>query len=135
MNRIRFAGIVFWAFMLGLSPAWGMRELTDNQLDVVTAGASLSTQRLEDGAVRFQFQKDLGSGNRSVDGEGSILVRENPLSDPTGRLILSDNAQGNLRAISNVVAVNSDVEVLINLTINVNSRVGAVRQINLRGNL
>jgi len=49
----------------------------------------------------------------------------------SSKLILQDNAQQNLRSLVNIVAVNSKVQVLVNLNININSTVGAVHQANV----
>ena len=51
---------------------------------------------------------------------------------PTGLLIIDNGAQNNLSALVNLNAVNSEVTVLLNLNIAINSVVGEIRQINIR---
>ena len=41
---------------------------------------------------------------------------------------MSGQAQQNLNALVNIAAVNSSVQVLMNLNVNINSRVGSVSQ-------
>jgi hypothetical protein len=110
-------------------PARAMRELSDNELDSVTAGVTVSSEFLDAG-IRFDFHKDNGR-NLSIDGSGSVALSESQLPQTVGALILRDNAQGNLNAFINVNAVNSTLQFLINLNVNINSTVGTVRQSNL----
>jgi hypothetical protein len=133
MKRYLFAGLIVCVLLGGLNPAWGMRELSDGELDDVTAGTTVSSEVL-DGVLHFQFSRDNGH-NRSIDGQGTIAVREDQLPRTTGALVLRDNAQGNLQAFVNVNAVNSLVQVLINLNVNINSSVGVLRQLNLSRDL
>lgn len=108
------------------------RALSDAELDRVTAGEA-SVEPLED-SVRFHFQTTTGS-NRTVTGEGSVAIKpiELPLPTAVGTLILQDSAQGNLRSLVNINAVNSNIQVFINLNINIDSVVGQLRQMNLSG--
>jgi hypothetical protein len=130
MKRHLFAGLIVCVLFGGLNSAWGMRELSDEELEHVTAGTTVSSEVL-DGVLHFQFNRDNGH-NRSIDGQGTVTVREEPLPAGTaGLLVLRDNAQGNLQAFVNVNAVNSLVQVLINLNVNINSSVGVLRQLNL----
>ena len=109
-----------------------LKRLSEAELDQVTAGET-SVEALED-SVRFRFQTTAGS-NRTVEGEGSVAVKamELPLPTTVGTLILQDSAQGNLRSLVNINAVNSKIQVLINLNININSVVGELRQMNFSG--
>lgn len=127
MKRLLLTGTITLLLLGGMTPAWGLMELTDSQMDGLTAGASVTTQ-VADGVLNFQFQKE--NGRRHIDGEGSIAMTEETLPGPASTIIVRDNAQGNLRALVNLNAINSDIDVLINLNVNVNSTVGTVRQIN-----
>lgn len=133
MYRQLITGLIVLFLSWGANSAWGMRELSDDELDWVTAGTSVSTETI-DGMLRFRFDQDNGRG-RSVDGEATIGLKEDPLPGPLGALVLRDNAQGNLQALVNVNAVNSLVQVLINLNVNINSTVGVLRQGNLARDL
>jgi len=106
--------------------AWGAQALTDAEMDQITAG-SLSVE-----AANGQFNFQLGGEtNRvSVTGSGTVAATENVSAGPAGYVIMRDNAQSNLRAFVNVNAVNAKVSVLINLTVNINSTVGTIHQIN-----
>jgi hypothetical protein len=125
-----YAVTAFLVLMLlgGVDQAGAMRELSDNELDSVTAGLTISSE-LIDAGIRFDFHKDNGR-NLSIDGSGSVAVSEAPLPQTTGALVLRDNAQGNLNAFINVNAVNSVLNFLINLNVNINSTVGTVSQRN-----
>ncbi len=107
--------------------AWGAQALDDAQLDQITAG-SVSVEAAN-GQFNFQFG---GEANRlSVQGTGTVAAAENTVpTGPAGYLIVRDNAQSNLRAFVNVNAVNAKVQVLINLTVIINSTVGTIHQIN-----
>jgi hypothetical protein len=131
MKRLLFTGTIAMLLLGGLTPAWGLKELTDGQMESLTAGANVTTQ-MTDGVLNFQFQKE--NGRRHIDGEGSIAMTQETLPGPSSTLIVRDNAQGNLRALVNLNAINSDIDVLINLNVNINSTVGTVRQINLTRN-
>jgi hypothetical protein len=48
-----------------------------------------------------------------------------------GTLSLNGNAQQNLSSLVNINAVNSQVNVLLNLNVNINSTVGTLTQANL----
>jgi hypothetical protein len=50
-----------------------------------------------------------------------------------GYLALSDNAQSGLQSLVNINAVNSAVNVLLNLNVSIDSSVGAINQMNLNG--
>ena len=120
------------------SPAWAQgRKLNDDELDKVTAGG-VSAQVMN-GVLNFQFQSRAGS-KHTVDGSGTVAAQAQdgpgntgPAAVGAGTLILQDSAQGNLRSFININAVNSRIQVLVNLNININSTVGTVRQINLSG--
>jgi hypothetical protein len=103
------------------------RKLSDADLDKVSAGGKPSEN--PGGAVQFSFEGRAGSSH-TVQGTGSISVKEGALPLISSNLLLQDDAQQNLRSLVNIVAVNSKVQVLVNLNININSTVGAVHQAN-----
>ena len=86
---------------------------------------------------------DVKRGSKRVDAANAVAAEElsevnevrelleAELPPSAAILILRDNAQGNLRSLINVNAVNSLIQVLVNLNININSTVGSVQQINL----
>lgn len=108
--------------------AQGAQALNDEEMDQITAGA-LSVG-MSDGKFSFLLG-DKGSG-LSVEGSGTVAAVTAPLtpSTPASFIIIRDGAQSNLHSFSNVNAVNSKVQVMINLTVNVNSTVGAIHQTN-----
>lgn len=107
-------------------------KLTDKQLDQVVAGG-LSTQVLNH-VANFNFQGPAGS-NQTVDAQGSVQVKKLAAgSQSAGSLLIQDSAQQNLHSLVNINAVNSKIQVLINMNVNINSKVGTFRQINLAGN-
>jgi hypothetical protein len=123
-----------WAFAVALGagllgqPALGAEPLTDEQLDAITAGADDS--QLDEIVVHATHLT--ASGTR-IDADGTLAVQRAASSLDTASLLLQDSAQSDLRALVNVNAVQSVVNVLINLNINIDSQVGEVRQLNLSG--
>ena len=130
MKRILLLYLAGLLLFGAVSPAEAeKRKLNDAEMDQVTA-AGVWTEEVVDGVIRFHFEGRAGRSH-TVNGSGTIelLAAELPLNAAT--LILRDNAQGNLRSLINVNAVNSLIQVLVNLNININSTVGSVQQINL----
>ena len=109
--------------------SWAAQALSDEEMDQITAG-TLSVG-MTDGKLNFLLGGGKESG-MSVEGSGTVATAANPLPSgtPGSYMIMRDNAQSNLHALVNVNAVNSKVQVLINLTVNINSTVGAIHQIN-----
>ncbi|MCU1222446.1 MAG: hypothetical protein JWQ42_539 [Edaphobacter sp.] len=104
--------------------------LTDAALDGVTA-AGVSAG-ISDGVVKFQGQ--VPTRNGLVSSAGSMAIQTGPLTGTTmSTLSLDGNAQQNLSSLVNINAVNSKINVLLNLNVNVNSTVGTVLQSNLNG--
>ena len=107
--------------------ASGYEPLTDEQLDAITAGADDTT--LEE--VTVQAARMTATGKRvTVDGTVGLQHLPNTIDDAAS-LLLRDSAQSNLQALINMNAVNSVVNVLVNLNINIDSQVGELHQINL----
>lgn len=129
--RILLLGLLGLLLLGGAGPGRAAaRELSDDELDQVTAGG-VSVEVL-DGVLNFQFRSAAGGGV-SVDGSGTLSMSAEQLPNSVGAIVLRDSAQGNLRSVVNVTAVNSAIQVLINLNVNVNSSVGTLRQLNLSG--
>ncbi len=106
------------------------RELSDAELDEVVAGTVPA--QVHEELLRFSYVGAAGS-RHTAELDGALSLSGQPLSDvPTGLLIIDNGAQNNLRALVNLNAVNSEVNVLLNLNISINSVVGEVRQINIR---
>ena len=106
------------------------RELSDAELDEVVAGTVPADVHEE--LLSFSYIGSAGS-RHMAEVDGTLSVSGQPLADvPTGLLIIDNGAQNNLRALVNLNAVNSEVTVLLNLNISINSVVGDVRQINIR---
>ncbi len=103
------------------------RELTSEELDAVTAGGM--SAELLDGVLHVQFSGT--GGGMAVDGSGTIALAGAPLSGPVGAIVIHD--QTDISSVVSVTAVNSAIQVLVNLNVNVNSVVGTVRQLNLSG--
>jgi hypothetical protein len=131
----RTATVILLLALMGIwQPGWAMKELSEGELDQVTAGTSVAIESRDGETLRFQFHRDNGR-DLVIDGDGTIALQESPLPSTVSTLILNDNAQSNLQALVNVNAVNSLLQVLINLNVNVNSTVGEVHQINRTGAL
>ena len=104
------------------------KPLSDAALDQVTAGTV--SAGISDGVVRFQGQAPTANG--LVSSSGSLALQSGPLGGNTmGTLSLNGNAQQNLSSLVNINAVNSQVNVLLNLNVNINSTVGTLTQANL----
>lgn len=104
--------------------------LSDAALDEVTAGNI--TAGISKGVVHFAGQAQTANG--LVSSTGSLGIQGGPIGGVTnGTLSLNGNAQQNLSSLVNINAVNSKINVLLNLNININSTVGTLTQSNLNG--
>lgn len=129
MNKlIRGIGVLMLVTCTGLAFADG-RELTDEELDEVVAGTV--DESLQEELLRFSYVGPAGS-RHEAEIDGTLSVSGGPLPGmPTGLLIIDNGAQTDLSALVNLNAVNSQVNVLLNLNISINSTIGEVRQINI----
>ncbi len=118
------------------------KPLSDAALDRVTAAGSTTgqvtaggiTAGLSNGVIQFQGQ--VPTANGLVSGAGTMAFQNGPITSSnttTGTINFSDNAQQNLNSLVNITAVNSNISVLLNLNVNINSTVGTVTQSNLSG--
>jgi hypothetical protein len=106
------------------------KPLSDAALDQVTAGTI--SAGISDGVVRFQGQTPTANG--LVSSTGSLALQSGPIGSNTmGTLSLNGNAEQNLNSLVNINAVNSKINVLLNLNVNINSTVGTLTQSNLNG--
>jgi hypothetical protein len=105
------------------------KPLNDAALDKVTAGTI--SAGVSNGVVKFQGQTPTPNG--LVSSTGSLAVQSSPLGNTTGTLSINDSAQQNLSSLVNINAVNSKINVLLNLNVNINSTVGTLTQSNLNG--
>lgn len=109
------------------------KPLDDSMLDQVTAAGV--TANVSPGGV-INFSGEVPTANGLVSGVGSLVVQSpgsSTSSTTTGTINLGGNAQQNLSSLVNINAVNSTINVLLNLNININSTVGTILQSNLNG--
>jgi hypothetical protein len=102
------------------------QPLNDVAMDRVTAGES-------NGVIKFQGS--VPTKNGLVTGAGTLSVLSSPTSSSSnqGSITLNGTAQQNLTSLVNINAVSSNVSVLLNLNVNINSTVGTLTQTNLTG--
>lgn len=111
------------------------KSLDDSMLDRVTA-AGVTTRVLPGGVINFTGE--VPTVNGLVSGIGSLVVQpasNSTTSTTTGTVNLGGNAQQNLSSLININAVNSTINVLLNLNVNINSTVGTILQSNLNGKM
>jgi hypothetical protein len=107
------------------------KVLDDSMLDRVTA-AGVTASVDPSGVINFSGV--VPTANGLVTGVGTMSIQATPLSGMTlGSLTLGGDAQQNLSSLVNINAVNSNINVLLNLTINVDSTVGSILQSNMTG--
>lgn len=132
IRRLTFHGMTL--LLLGVSGnAVAAKLLTNTQMAHVTAGsaAAAAAQAQSSVVVPLYFNKPLAQGG-SVQGSGSLKVELAAGASAATQIALSGAAQSNLRALVSVNAANSVVQVLLNLTINVNSSVANLSQFNIQ---
>jgi hypothetical protein len=100
--------------------------LDDKQLDTVTAGADGGDA---DELLKFSAQHETASGH-TIKVDGSVDL-DKVRTINAASLQLQDSAQSNLRSLVNINAVQSSVNVLLNLNIMIDSHIGDLRQLNL----
>jgi hypothetical protein len=117
--------LLLWLACMPLAHA--AEPLSDEALGEITAGTAAAVY--DDGRLYIDLSKTTARGNR-IGARGDLNFNGGNTTVNSGLLSLSDNAQGNLRALVNTNAVNSAVQVLINLNISINSRIDVLNQIN-----
>ena len=99
-------------------------------LEKVTAAGVYAS--VSQGVVNFTGQ--VPTANGLVSSTGSLAIQTAPFSGTTlSSLTLNGDAQQNLTSLININAVNSKINVLLNLNVNINSTVATVLQTNLNG--
>jgi hypothetical protein len=102
--------------------------LTDAEMDQVAAGGA--SAQMVGNVLSFAGQ----TANGAVSGTGTVEVRTAAEQNATsGVLILQDSAQSGSKSFIGINAVNSQIQVLLNLNVNINSSVGTLSQANLSG--
>lgn len=106
------------------------KPMDDSTLGRVTAAGI--TANATNGVINFQGQT--ATPNGLVSSAGSLAMSSGPNTGTSvGTLTLNGNAQQNLSSLININAVNSKVNVLLNLNVNINSTVGTIIQTNING--
>lgn len=106
----------------------GKRVLSDEEMDEVSAGGA--TAEMNGNILSFAGQ----TANGEVSGSGTLEVKTAAEQNATsGVLVLQDSAQSGSKSFIGINAVNSQIQVLVNLNININSNVGTLHQANLTG--
>ena len=106
------------------------KPMDDSTLNRVTAAGI--TANATNGVVNFQGET--ATPNGLVSSVGSLAMSSGPNTGTTvGTLTLNGNAQQNLSSLININAVNSKINVLLNLNVNINSTVGTIIQTNING--
>lgn len=120
---MRFSYLFLYFYTLLYSVVANSTELLSNaQLDDVTAGNA---------SIPIKIDQLTSRGTHiAIDGDIKWQV-----STHNNSLTLLDNAQQNLSSLININAVNSPVNVLLNLNINVNSTIGSIQQYNFNGEI
>jgi hypothetical protein len=106
------------------------KPMDDSTLNRVTAAGITASST--NGVVNFQGET--ATPNGLVSSVGSLAMSSGPNTGTTvGTLTLNGNAQQNLSSLININAVNSKINVLLNLNVNINSTVGTIIQTNING--
>ena len=129
---VLIAGMLLIVFGSAAAGEGEKRLLSDAELDQVTAGNVAVNE--SDDTIVFEAVKETAAGRR-ITADGSLRIIEIPTGITFGTLTLSDNAQQNLQSLININAVNSAINVLLNLNVTIDSSVGAINQVNLTQSL
>ncbi len=101
--------------------------LDEQQLDNVVAGSQLENGDSIATSIPFHYQ---GRHGRV---EGEAIIKS--VNNTAGSLIIRDGAQSHLNSLININAVNAPVEVLLNLNVIIESRIGSIKQNNIHPDL
>ena len=129
MRARRYVLVLLVAGSFGPAVAEG-RELADEEMESIVAGSV--DQEIQDELLRFSYVGSAGASH-TAELEGTLSLSGRPRSGaPSGLLVIDNGAQTDLRSLVNINAVNSNVNVLLNLNIIIDSSVRDIRQINIR---
>ena len=106
--------------------------MSNEELEEVTgtgADTTFSSSITPTGTMDFTFDAQTKDGT-PVSGSGTLDVVEKTEIINNATLSLNDSAQENLQALVNVNSVNSAIQVLLNLNVNINSIVESLDQTN-----
>ena len=123
--NIKYVSLIFF-IILFTTEVSSFEELSEQQLNTVTAGNANSEYESIEALTRIPFRYS-GKKGRA---DGEVIVVPMNTYNQVSSLMLMDNAQSNLRSLININAVNSPIQVLLNLNINVNSSIGNLNQLN-----
>lgn len=129
-RRLQICCVVAAGLMANVAFADEMRLMTEAELDQVTAGAASVTDL--DELMTFEAVRTTQRG-KTIKVDGSMKLVESLPGITIGSLSLTDNAQSNLQSVININAVNSAVNVLLNLNVSIDSSVGEINQLNFNG--
>lgn len=108
--------------------------MSDSELETIT-GTGFSVAPTTTGGIDFTFDEKTKDGT-PISGSGNLAIEQKETAhnsgeiESTANLSLNDSAQENLRALVNVNSVESAIQVLLNLNVNINSVVGSLDQSN-----
>lgn len=102
--------------------------MTQEQLKMET-GKGFSTSISPMGTIAFSMDEQTKNGT-PISASGTLDVLQKTQQMSQSNLSLSDSAQQNLQAFININAVESAVQVLVNMTVNIGSTVGIIEQAN-----
>lgn len=127
MSLVNLERIIIILVALLMSEALAFKPLDDQQLNAITAGSLATDYESSEALARIPLQYS----HKNIEVEGDILVLPADTYNSTATLQLFDNAQSNLRSLININAVDSPINVLLNLNINVHSNIEKIIQQNL----
>ena len=126
MNNKHTSFISFLLLALVSTGGWSFEELSDQEMNAITAGSTNAGHESMEALTRIPFR--YSSAKVAVDGEVIVIPMAN--YNQVSSLLLTGNAQSNLQSLININAVSSPIQILLNLNISVNSNIGNVNQLN-----
>lgn len=131
-KKISYLNIPLLLFSLFIVSAHCQAEIipmTKEQLEA-EAGKGFSVSTNPTGTIYFSMDEQTKSGT-PISASGTLDVLQNTQDINHANLLsLSDSAQQNLQALVSVNAVDSLVQVLVNMNVNINSTVDIIEQTN-----